>query len=130
MFRFGGTKQERYLMEMQSKTEQTRKPNLYILEDELCKHAWFPKMTAHDAEAVLKNMPTYTYLLRKSQSNLRKYDISYVDQKGTICHDTFTLINPKLGIFLNGQNSHLGKLEKVIRDMMHCEQHQGQPLKV
>ena len=116
-------------MEMQSRSQTAQqKQSVFCLESELCRHAWFPKMSAEEAEVALKSRPAYTYLLRKSQANLRKYDISYVTQDGSICHDTFTLVNPKLGVFLNGQGSHLGKLEKVVRDMMHCDKHLGQPL--
>lgn len=116
-------------MEMQKNRKQTisETPSGFNLEKEFCNHAWFPKMTAEEAKALLKGQSAYTYILRKNQENSRKYDISYVNQYGSVCHDTFTLVNPKLGIFLNGQHAHLGKLEKVIRDMMHCERHLGKP---
>lgn len=115
-------------MEMQSRREKCDVPSHFNLESELRKHAWFPTMTAAEAEHALSGKITYTYLLRKNQANLRKYDISYVEVNGLVRHDTFTLVNPKLGIFLNGNGSHLGKLAKVVRDMMHCERHQGQPV--
>lgn len=116
-------------MRFQSRQDQSTAPvSRFCLEKELSKHGWFPNLTADAAQEMLYGKPAYTYLLRKSQSNLRKYDISYVDGNGLVRHDTFTLVNPKLGIFLNGNCSHLGKLEKVVRDMMHCNKHQGQPL--
>lgn len=114
-------------MDVQCRLISNGASSQFCLESELCQHAWFPHMTAQEAEQVLKGKPTYTYLLRKSQRNLRKYDISFVNANGKVQHDTFTLVNPKLGIFLNGHGSHLGKLAKVVRDMMHCEKHQGSP---
>ena len=115
-------------MEIQPRENTKGTAGRFNVVKDLYKRAWFPWMTASEAEQALSGKPPLTYLLRKNQTSLRKYEISYVDTNGLVHHDTFTLVNPKLGIFLNAIDSHLGKLAKVVRDMMHCERHQGQPL--
>ncbi|NGX37387.1 MAG: hypothetical protein K1000chlam2_00541 [Chlamydiae bacterium] len=94
---------------------------------ELSKHAWRPGMGHHSAKLALKGKSMYTYLLRKGAIR-NKFEISFVDRDGLIQQDVFTLIDSKYGIWRNGHTSHLGKLHKVIRDMMDCAMHEGQPL--
>ena len=107
----------------------SNKPTLtqFNLNDELNKHAWRPYMDADEATKALQGKPAYTYLLRTSLIR-GKFEISFVQTDGSIKHDQFSLVNPRYGIWRNGQGSHLGTLAKVIRDMMHCQMHIGQPL--
>ena len=99
----------------------------FDLDAELSKHAWRPNMDYDSAEDVLKGKSAYTYLLRRSMQR-GKFEISFIRPDGGIYHDQFTLINPKMGIWRNGHYSHIGNLHKVIRDMMDCAMHEGQPL--
>jgi len=99
----------------------------FYLDVELKKHAWHPYMNALEAEALLSGHPTFTYLTRPSDLG-RGFALSFVNPKGHIEHHYFTLINPKYGIFRNAHPSHVGKLEKVIRDMMDCGICEEQPL--
>jgi len=99
----------------------------FFLEDELKMHGWHPAMTLFDAELALEGQPSYTYLIRPSDIG-RGFAISFVQPSGYVKHDYFRLINPKYGIFINGIPSHVGRLEKVIRDMMNCPSYEGIPL--
>jgi hypothetical protein len=99
----------------------------FSLEETLKRNSWQPKMSLLDAELALEGKPAYTYLLRPSDIG-RGFAIAFVQKNRHIKHDYFRLINPMYGIFINGWPSHVGQLEKVIRDMMHCEMHEGAPL--
>ncbi|NGX46009.1 MAG: hypothetical protein K940chlam2_01190 [Chlamydiae bacterium] len=99
----------------------------FVLEDALDRNGWQPQMTLLNAELALKGKPTYTYLLRPSEIG-RGFAIAFVELSGSVKHDYFRLINPKYGIFRQGMPTHVGQLEKVIRDMMHCQMHEGAPL--
>ena len=111
----------------QRKSSTTKGSVHFDLNAELSKHAWRPDMDSVSAENILKGKSTYTYLLRRSPVK-GKFEISFIQPGGHIRHDRFTLINPKYGIWMNGYTSHVGKLHKVIRDMMVCALHEGQPL--
>jgi len=99
----------------------------FILESALKRNGWQPRMPLLDAEVALEGKPAFTYLLRPSDIG-RGFAIAFVQRNGHVKHDYFRLINPKYGIFINGLPSHVGQLEKVVRDMMHCEMHEGAPL--
>lgn len=99
----------------------------FVLEDALNRNSWQSRMSLLDAELALEGKPAYTYLLRPSDIG-RGFAIAFVQPNGHVRHDYFRLINPKYGIFINGLPSHVGQLEKVIRDMMHCQVHEGAPL--
>lgn len=107
--------------------QMTDTSSAFEVNEELRKHAWYPSINILQAQDLLSGKPAYTYLIRPSDIG-RGFSISFVQKNGTVKHDNFTLINPKLGIWLNGHPSHVGKLAKVIRDMMHCSIDQGQPL--
>ena len=99
----------------------------FDLNDDLKEHAWHPRATADEAVAFLEDQIPYTYLLRPSDRG-RGFAISFVQPNGHIKHDYFTLIDPRFGIYRNGLPHHVGKLEKVIRDMMECSFDEGAPL--
>ncbi len=94
----------------------------------LKKNAWFPNLDPHQAEKLLVGKSVYTYLLRPNVIG-RGFSISFIHPNGTIHHDNFTLIDPRYGIWRNAAHSHVGKLEKVICDMMECTPVDLQPLK-
>ena len=112
---------------LKQKCEKETKVEFFDVDQELNQHGWRPFLSAMDAEKALEGKAPYTYLLRRS-SIRGKFEISFVKANGSISHDLFTLIDPKYGIWRNGHFSHVGTLAKVIRDMMHCEMHVGQPL--
>ena len=95
---------------------------------ELQKHSWHPSITALDAEAVLSGKPIFSYLIRPCDYD-RGFMISFVNQSGDVVHDHFTLKDPMYGIWANTMPQHVGKLDKVLRDMMGCASFEGQPLK-
>jgi len=99
----------------------------YQLESELYQHAWRPGINETQAEKLLEGSSVYTYLLRPSVIG-RKFAISFVQLNGKVKHDTFTLVDPKYGIWRNGMEHHVGTLPKVIRDMMDCGFDKGAPL--
>lgn len=94
---------------------------------DLKNHGWRPLMNQIEAEKALEGKPAYTYLLRHSPYQ-KKYEISFVDPDGKVKHDYCTLIDKEKGIWINACPTHIGPLAKVIRDMMECEMHLGQPL--
>ncbi|NGX58966.1 MAG: hypothetical protein KR126chlam3_00108 [Chlamydiae bacterium] len=94
----------------------------------LRKNAWCPNLDPCKAEELLYSKPVYTYLLRPNMIG-RGFSISFVHPNGTIHHDNFTLIDPRYGIWHNGNGSHVGKLEKVLCDMMECTPFDLKPLK-
>ncbi len=94
---------------------------------ELVKHAWFPKMNAVEAEAMLQGQSTYTYLVRPHDTR-RGFAISFVHPEGHVSHDFFTVLDPKYGIWRNCSPAHVGQLEKVLRDMMNCGWDEGTPI--
>lgn len=111
----------------QTRSSSSQKRAPFDLDVELARHGWRPAMSAAAAEQVLSGQSSYTYLLRRSEFG-RGFSISYVRMDGIVVHDSFTLLDPKFGIFRNGGPQHVGRLEKVIRDMMHCPLHVGQPI--
>lgn len=86
---------------------------------DLSKNGWRPNADPIQAEELLSDKPVYTYILRPNAAR-RGFSISFVQSNGMVKHDNFTLIDPIFGIWRNGQGSHVGKLEKVICDMMDC----------
>lgn len=89
-------------------------------EAELKKHSWHPRMTAIEAVEALENQPPYTYVTRPRETE-RGFFISFVNPKGFIEHQNFSLIDSKHGIWRNCSPEHVGSLQKVICDMMDCE---------
>jgi hypothetical protein len=77
-------------------------------------------MTAVEAEQVLVNKPPFTYVTRPRETE-RGFMISFVNRNGCVEHQPFTLIDNKHGIWRNCGPSNVGKLQKVICDMMQCE---------
>jgi len=98
----------------------------FAVDAELKKHAWRPYMAVIGAEEALLGKPTFTYLVRPCDYD-RGFMISFVNKDGNVAHDHFTY-DPIYGIWRNSCPSHVGELEKVLRDMMHCAMHEGQPL--
>lgn len=94
---------------------------------ELKKYSWYPQMTIIEAEEILTNQPSYTYILRPRETG-RGFAISFVNPKGCVEHHYFTLIDSKYGIWRNGGLDHVGSLQKVICDMMDCEVLDCKPL--
>ena len=116
------------MMFRQDSLEETNeKPSLFVVDLELKKHAWHPYINTMEAEQELTGKPAFTYLTRPCEYD-RGFMISFVNRDGHIKHDHFTLANAKFGIWRNGHPSHIGKLEKVLRDMMDCGLSEGQPL--
>lgn len=101
--------------------------SFFDINVELGKHAWHPEMTVVEAEAVLQDKPPYTYITRPREGE-RGFAISFVNLNGTIEHHYFTLIDPKYGIWRNGGPCHIGRIEKVICDMMDCTVFDCRPL--
>ncbi|NGX58965.1 MAG: hypothetical protein KR126chlam3_00107 [Chlamydiae bacterium] len=85
----------------------------------LKKNGWFSNLDPHQAETLLADKPVFTYLLRPNVVG-RGFSISFVHTNGAVHHNNFTLIDPKYGIWRNCSHFHVGKLEKVICDMMKC----------
>ncbi len=82
-------------------------------------------MTLLGAEAALAESPAYTYVIYPRTSE-RGFTISFINKHGFVEHHPLTLISLKQGIWRNGHPPHIGKLEKVISDVLgHNE---GQPL--
>ncbi len=94
---------------------------------ELRNHSWHPQLTIIKAEEALADKPPYTYLTRLRDGE-RGFAISFVNLNGFIEHHYFNLIEPKFGIWRNGQPHHMGSLSKVICDMMDCELLDCKPL--
>lgn len=106
-----------------------KKESKFDAETELKKHSWHPYMkSALEAEQVLSGKPAFTHLIRPCDYD-RGFMISFVNKDGDVAHDHFSLIDPLYGIWRNAMPSHVGKLEKVLRDMMDCALFEGQPLK-
>ncbi|MDN3505911.1 MAG: SH2 domain-containing protein [Simkaniaceae bacterium] len=99
----------------------------FNLDATLSNNAWHPNVNSCQAEQILANQPTYTYLLRPN-IDARSFSISFVQKNGKVIHDNFTLIDPLYGIWRNGMCHHVGKLEKVICDMMECSPFDLRPL--
>ncbi|NGX48119.1 MAG: hypothetical protein K1000chlam3_01509 [Chlamydiae bacterium] len=99
----------------------------FDLEAALKKNAWRPYIEAREAEKILSDKLSFTYLLRPNVMG-RSFSISFIQPSGAIKHDNFTLIDPIYGIWRNGGHSHVGKLEKVICDMMECTLFDLKPL--
>jgi|GEM_PF-3395648 len=99
----------------------------FDLDATLTNNAWRPNADTCQAEKILSGRAAYTYLLRPNTEG-RGFSISFVQPNGAVKHDNFTLIDPKYGIWRNGQISHVGKLEKVICDMMECSPFDLRPL--
>ncbi len=99
----------------------------FILDDALKRNSFQPRMALLEAELALQGKPAFTYLLRPSDIG-RGFAVAFVQPSGYVKHDYFRLINPKYGIFINGIPTHVGTLEKVIRDMMYCQMDEGSPL--
>ncbi len=95
---------------------------------ELKKHAWHSHATLLDAEKILSGKPSYTYITRPGDAGERGFAISFVNRDGNIAHLPFYLICPKNGIWRNCFICHVGRLEKVISDMMGCDLHERLPL--
>ena len=110
-----------------SKKASIEKEAHFNIDAELRKHSWMLEMSLLQAEVALRNQKPFTYLLRPGELG-RKFAISFVQANGYVKHDYFTIIDPKIGMWRNGVSSHVGSLYKVIRDMMDCEMHEGQPL--
>lgn len=99
----------------------------FNLDATLSNNAWRSNVDSCQAEKILIGKSAYTYLLRPSAVG-RGFSISFVQPNGIVKHDNFTLIDPVYGIWRNGQISHVGKLEKVICDMMECSPFDLRPL--
>ncbi len=99
----------------------------YNLNQDLKSHGWQSSMDEIQAEEALEGKPAYTYLLRSSPYR-KKYELSFVAVDGKVKHDHCTLIDGVEGVWINACPTHIGSLGKVIRDMMECKLHEGQPL--
>lgn len=106
----------------------SKKGSSFDPDAELRKHAWHPLINAVEAEALLNGKPAFTYLTRPCDYD-RGFMVSFVNKSGDVCHDHFSLADAKYGIWRNTAPHHVGKLEKVLRDMMDCALFEGQPLK-
>lgn len=93
----------------------------------LNKNGWRPNADSLQSESLLSGQPSHTYILRPNMAR-RGFAISFVQPNGSVKHDSFTLIDPIYGIWRNGGNDHVGKLEKVICDMMDCTPYDLKPL--
>ncbi|NGX27245.1 MAG: hypothetical protein K940chlam6_01178 [Chlamydiae bacterium] len=111
-----------------SREEETNERSVgFDINAVLKKNAWRFDVDLCQAEKILSGKPSFTYLLRPNIIG-RGFSISFIQQDGTIKHDNFILIDPIYGIWRNGQIYHVGKLEKVICDMMECSPFDLKPL--
>jgi len=90
----------------------------FDLDAELTQYHWIPDPLSIHAEKSLEGKSAYTYLLRPREEG-RGFAISFMQPTGYVKHDHFSLIDAERGIFRNGQGHHVGKLAKVIDDMLY-----------
>lgn len=95
--------------------------------DATLKKNGFRHIDAIEAEKMLSGKAPYTYLVRPNPAD-RSFFVSFVQPNGSVKHDHFSLLDPIYGIWRNYQPHHVGKLEKVICDMLECEPSQLKPL--
>lgn len=95
--------------------------------DTTLKKNGFRNVNEVEAEGMLAGKAPYTYLVRPNPF-ARAFFISFVQPNGMVKHDHFSLLAPIYGIWRNGQSHHVGKLEKVICDMLNCAPYELKPL--
>lgn len=91
----------------------------FDIETALKTNGWLPNCDSAKAEDLLLGKSPGTYLIT-SQRGIHKFELHFVNQQGMIIKDFFRLVDPIHGIWRNGHAKHVGKLEKVLCDMMEC----------
>lgn len=114
-------------MNFRKEEENTQTDIRFDVNTALRRNGFRHDLDALEAEKMLSDKPVYTYVLRPNSLH-RGFAISFVQKNGSIKHDHFTLIDHIYGIWRNGQFHHVGKLEKVICDMMECSVYDLKPL--
>lgn len=97
--------------------------------DEISSHsAWFGDLTGTQAEFLLRNKPSMTYMLRQGERSDHFY-LSYAKEPGYFVHIPFTASHPsQQWYYLNGAPHLAEALETFIPDIMHVEQGGCYPL--
>ena len=114
-------------MNFSNEENPTQTKQGFDLQSSLKNNGWRSNVNPSQAEEILAGKPVYTYLIRPNIEG-RGFSISFVQPNGQVKHDHFKLVDPIYGIWRNGMIHHVGKLEKVICDMMECTPFDLKPL--
>lgn len=98
-------------------------------EDEITSHpAWHGCLNGMDCEALLRGMPSGTYLLRQGEDQYHYY-LSYVIGEYFYKHQPFIIKFSTRGWFYqNGCSGFRDRLIELIPMAMHCDESQCTPL--
>lgn len=98
-------------------------------ENEITSHpAWYDRLNGMDCEALLRGMPTGTFLLRQGEDQYHYY-LSYVIGEYSYKHQPFIIKFSSRGWFYqNGNTDFRDRLVELIPAAMHCNEGQCIPL--